>query len=166
MTAATTRRIDPYVQHLLRHQALGLTLESDQPVSFRFQQGERSANTSLDHATVTQIVNEAAPRSALEELSRAGRASFPYQGPSGSRILVEVEARSATRWRVSIAPAPEDDDQGLELDLGSAGNATSVGHGRPGTRGRAARTRAADADVVARGGAPAAPSPPAPAVRR
>ena len=130
MAQQAARRIDPYVQHLMRHRALGMTLESERPVTFRFQQGERAANNSLDHESVALLVKEAAPRSAIEQLSRGGRASFEYEAPGGHRVAVQVEARAQGRWFVSIVPADPADD-GLELKLDAVSPQPSRGRVAP-----------------------------------
>ncbi len=157
MSASAARRIDPYVQHLVRHQALGLTLESEQPVKFRFQQGERATNSKLEHGAIAKLVQEAAPRSAIEQLTLAGKASFEYQGPAGTRVQVSVDAQTKGRWRVLITPASEaatEDDDGLELDLGSP----SPGPVAPPAGPRAAPL--ASGGTLVSGRAPAVPAAP------
>jgi len=157
MLASAARRIDPYVQHLVRHQALGLTLESEKPVKFRFQQGERATNSKLDHAAIAKLVQEAAPRSAIEQLTLAGKASFDYEGPSGTRVQVSVDAQTKGRWRVVITPAASaaaDEDDSLELDLGSP----SPGQAVPAARPRGAAVAAGGTLVSGR--APARPPAP------
>src|SRR6185295_5068607 len=97
-------RIDLYLSHLVRHDAEGIVLSSGTPVTFRFPSGERHSNTSVDHAQVTHLVQEIAPRDALDQLTRRGHAKFPYKGMDGTQVVVDVEAKDATHWKVVIAP--------------------------------------------------------------
>jgi twitching motility protein PilT len=98
------RRLDVYVQHLIKHDAHAIVLTSGQPVTFRFGSGERHSNAPVDHATVTGLVQEAAPRSALDVLMRRGAAEFPYATEHGVRVTVNVEALSTSTWRVTVTP--------------------------------------------------------------
>jgi twitching motility protein PilT len=99
------KRIDFYVQHLVRHNADAIVLTSGQPVLFRLPTGERTSSTPIDHAQVTQLVQESAPPTALDELRRSGRGSFDHESTSGVRVRVEIRTIAAREWEVAIAPA-------------------------------------------------------------
>jgi twitching motility protein PilT len=98
-------RLDFYVQHLVRHNARGIELTSGQPVRFHFEQGARQSNKALAHAQLAQVLKEAAPQQALQELSQTGRCSFRHASSAGMDVQVEVEAQSAQQWRVMLQPA-------------------------------------------------------------
>ena len=97
-------RIDFYATHLLRHSATGVELTSGQQVLFRFPGGDRKTNQTIDHATLVELVKEAAPGRALEELRKAGRCTFTH-ACNGIDLAVRVTATSPTVWRVGIEPS-------------------------------------------------------------
>jgi len=97
------KRIDFYVQHLVRHNAEAIVLTSGQPVLFRLPTGERSSSTPIDHTQVTQLVQESAPPNALDELRRSGRSSFDHESTSGVKVRVDVRTIAAREWEVAIA---------------------------------------------------------------
>jgi twitching motility protein PilT len=145
------KRIDFYVQHLLRHGASAIVLSSGQPVLFRLAQGERKSNTPIDHAQVAQLVQEAAPPAAIDELRRTATAVFEHTG-QGVTVRVEVRARAKAEWDVTISP--------LEAASAPAIRPAAVGTALP--LGGAADGMLTPADGLARAAA-AAPVPiPAP----
>jgi twitching motility protein PilT len=138
------RRLDFYVQHLVKHDAQAIVLTSGQPVTFRFGSGERHSNTPIDHATVTGLVQEAAPRPALDVLTRRGTTDFPYATEDGVRVTVVVEAVSTSTWRVTVTPG------------GAAAPQPAAGAGGPAGPAGASRQGAAQGAVGSQGAAPAA----------
>ncbi len=99
------KRIDFYVQHLLRHNAKEVVLSSGHPVLFRFPTGERKSNTPIDHAQVAQLVQEAAPPDAVSELRTRGNTSFDYTAENGTGVLVNIKASGPRQWEVTLSPA-------------------------------------------------------------
>jgi twitching motility protein PilT len=99
------KRIDFYVQHLVRHSAVEVVLVSDEPVLFRFPQGERKSNTAIEHAQVTQLVQEAAPPPVFDTLRRSGRATFEHVAENGTVVRVEVLSLSPREWQVTLTPS-------------------------------------------------------------
>ncbi|MGE0786887.1 MAG: type IV pilus twitching motility protein PilT [Sandaracinaceae bacterium] len=98
------KRIDFYVQHLVRHNAREVILRSGQPVLFRFPQGERKSNTPIDQAQLNELVREAAPPEAIADLRNEARCSFSHTGPEGAAVDVQIEANTADDWTVVISP--------------------------------------------------------------
>lgn len=98
------KRIDFYVQHLVRHNADAIVLRSGKPVLFRLPSGERASNTAIDHAQVTQLVQESAPPTVIDELRRTGRGSFEHDA-NGVKVQVEVRTIAPREWEVTISPA-------------------------------------------------------------
>src|SRR4029450_6038314 len=96
-------RIDFYIQHLMRHQALAVELSSGNPVRFRFASGGRASTTIIEHAQIAELIQEVAPEGGVQELLRRGKVSFPYKSKSGD-FSVHGEATGPTAWRVIIAP--------------------------------------------------------------
>ncbi len=99
------KRIDFYVQHLVRHNADAIVLASGQPVLFRLPQGERRSNSPIDHAQVAQLVQESAPPTTLDELRRAGRASYDHAADTGVNVRVDVRVLGGREWEVTVVPA-------------------------------------------------------------
>lgn len=87
-------RIDFYVQHLVKHQAKGIELVSGRPVTFQFADGDRHSNKPIGHPQIAQLVQEAAPASALEDLRSRGAAEFIHKSGSGMDVKVELRAPS------------------------------------------------------------------------
>ena len=85
------KRIDFYVQHLVRHKADAVVLTSGQPVLFRFAAGDRRSNNPIDHAQVTQLLQEVAPAARVDELRRTAKTSFEHEA-EGMRVTVQVTA--------------------------------------------------------------------------
>ncbi len=98
-------RIDFYVQHLVRHNALGIDLVSGQAVKFIFDTGERQSNKPIDHGQVAQLVQEAAPPMALEALRLSGKAEFFHKSEAGMDVQVSLEAPTPGTWVVKLRPA-------------------------------------------------------------
>ena len=113
LRATLMQRIDFYVQHLVKHQAREVHLVSNQPVLFRFPSGDRKSNSVIDHAQLTQLVQEAAPPEALQHLKTTKRAEFTHKGPEGHAVGVFVEADKPGTWK-------------LVLRLGDASNAQAT----------------------------------------
>ena len=59
-------RIDFYVQQLMKHQANGVRLVSEMPVTFHFDAGDRQSNKPIDHDLIVEMVREATPPQALQ----------------------------------------------------------------------------------------------------
>ncbi|MEM9194886.1 MAG: type IV pilus twitching motility protein PilT [Myxococcota bacterium] len=97
------RRIDFYVQHLVRHNAQEIELCSGKPVRFVFASGDKTSSSPIEHAQISQLVQEAAPVTAMEALRRDGVVSFK-DAAAGVKVLVTVEASSKSDWRVSLVP--------------------------------------------------------------
>ncbi|MEM6961256.1 MAG: type IV pilus twitching motility protein PilT [Myxococcota bacterium] len=95
------KRLDYYVQHLVRHNATAIELISEQPVLFRTADAERRSNAPIDHAQVLQLVKEATPQDVLQQL-RKGKASFKYQSDGGAEVLVTIEVLQKSKWKVVI----------------------------------------------------------------
>ena len=98
------KRIDFYVQHLLRHNAREVVLSSGQAVLFRFPTGERSSNTPIDHQQVAQLVQEAAPPDAVSQLRTTGKATFGYTAENGTEVVVAIKANGPRLWAVTLSP--------------------------------------------------------------
>jgi twitching motility protein PilT len=99
-------RLDYYVSHLVRQNAKELVLGSNEPVCFRFADGEdRSSAQPIDHSVVVQLVQEAAPPAAVDELRRNRRCTFRHTTEAGLRIDVEVTADKPQEWHVVVRPS-------------------------------------------------------------
>lgn len=98
-------RIDFYVQHLVRHNALGIELVSGKTVRFELQGGERNSSKPIEHAQIAQLVQEAAPGGTLEDLRATGFARFVHKSEAGADVDVQVTALSPGMWTVRIEPA-------------------------------------------------------------
>ncbi len=99
-------KIDFYVQHLVRHQAAGIELNSGETVRFEFPSGDRRSNKAIEHAQIAQLVQEAAPSEVLMTLRSTGRAEFVHSSPSGMDVHVELYAEGPGAWKVRLVPAP------------------------------------------------------------
>jgi twitching motility protein PilT len=97
-------RIDFYVQNLVRHGAQGIELTSGEPVLFQLPSGDRRSNKPIEHAQLAQLVREAAPSDAFDQLRRDGRTTFRHASEAGSDVDVTVEVTSPGAWRVALAP--------------------------------------------------------------
>jgi twitching motility protein PilT len=100
-------RIDFYVQHLVRHGAQGIELVSGEPVRFRFPDGDRQSNKPIDHAQIAQLVREAAPPDAFDQLRRDGRVSFRHPSEGGAAVQVAVEVTAPGTWKVGLTMGAE-----------------------------------------------------------
>lgn len=98
-------RIDFYVQHLVRQNALGIELVSGKTVRFELQGGERNSSKPIEHAQIAQLVQEAAPAGTLEELRATGFARFVHKSEAGMVVDIQVTALSPGTWTVRIEPA-------------------------------------------------------------
>jgi twitching motility protein PilT len=97
------RRIDFYIQHLLRHNAHEVELRSGKPVRFGFPAGDRMSSTPIQHDQIAQLVQEAAPLAAMATFRREGKMTFEYSGV-GMLCTVRVESREPTSWQVLLTP--------------------------------------------------------------
>ena len=99
------RRLDFYVEHMLKQNAQGIVMRSEEPVEFRFGPGNvRRSNQPINHKQVLQLVREVAPPESVEQLRRTGQTRFTTKGqPGASIIYLAVEARAAESWRVIIS---------------------------------------------------------------
>jgi twitching motility protein PilT len=98
-------RIDFYVQQLMKHQANGVRLVSEMPVTFHFDAGDRQSNKPIDHDLIVEMVREATPPQALQELQSQGRCAFVHDSEAGMRVQVEVRTAGPTAWALLISPA-------------------------------------------------------------
>ncbi|MEQ8458250.1 MAG: type IV pilus twitching motility protein PilT [Sandaracinaceae bacterium] len=114
------KRIDFYVQHLVRHNATGVVLTSGEPVLFQFPTGERKSNTPIEHAQVSQLVQEAAPSAAIESLRSSGRGEFEHTASGGVTVRVSLEARGPREWVVTLKPQGAGASQGRPAAVGIA----------------------------------------------
>jgi twitching motility protein PilT len=115
MTATRGKRIDAYVNHLQKHNAREVVLESGKPALFRFPAGDRSANTKIPHEALQALVREVATAANLTQLEHEARTSFRYSAGSGGKVKVSVFELEGRGWRIRITPDVEDM---LELDIG------------------------------------------------
>ena len=122
------RRIDFYVQHLVRHNAHEVELASGKPVRFGFPTGSRMSNNTLDHRQLMQLVEEAAPPAALASLERERRASFRHAA-AGIQVDVQVQLQADKTVKVLLVPtsakaaapaAPAAPTDAFERPLGGA----------------------------------------------
>ncbi|MEM9694236.1 MAG: hypothetical protein AAGA56_16925, partial [Myxococcota bacterium] len=97
------KRIDFYVQQIVRHKAEGVELVSEKPVKFLFAGGARNSNKRIDHAQVVQVVKEASPQ-AVDDVLEAGHAAFAYAPDGGPEVQVSVSAMDANTWGIRIVP--------------------------------------------------------------
>ncbi|MBX7196643.1 MAG: hypothetical protein K1X94_31610, partial [Sandaracinaceae bacterium] len=110
-------RLDFYVQHLVRQNARELALASNEAVRFKFQDGtDRASAQPIDHMQVVQLVQEAAPPAAADELRRTRTTSFTHVTEGGVVVNVEVTTPSPQVWRVRVVP----DDGGPGIEVVSA----------------------------------------------
>ena len=93
------RRIDFYVQHLVRHNAREVELASGKPVRFGFPSGSRNSNNSLDHRQLMQLIEEAAPPEALASLKRDKQSGVSPRRRRESRSTFECRCSPTTRSR-------------------------------------------------------------------
>jgi twitching motility protein PilT len=128
------KRIDFYVQHLVRHGANEVVLASGEPVLFRFDTDERKSSSPIEHAQVSQLVQEAAPAEAVTELRSRGEAAFGHRTADGTDVTVKVRNAGGGRWEVTLAP----------------GTMPSGGNGQPARPSPPARGAAAPAAPPAR----------------
>ena len=107
-------RLDFYVQHMIRQNARELALASNEVVSFRFPDGtDRKSAQPIDHMQVVQLVQEAAPPAAADELRRTRACSFTHVTDGGVVVNVEVATPSPQAWRVHVVP--DDGGGGIEI---------------------------------------------------
>ena len=97
------KRIDFYVQHLVRVQATGVELTSGRPVKFLFADGPKESSKPIDHAQIAQLVQEAAPSEAIDALRASGRGEFWHQS-QGLDVRVQMLAASPGTWTVRLVP--------------------------------------------------------------
>ncbi|MCZ7683253.1 MAG: ATPase, T2SS/T4P/T4SS family [Sandaracinaceae bacterium] len=98
------KRIDFYLQHLVRHNANAIVLASGQPVLFRLTDGERKSNTPIDHAQVAHLVQESAPPTVFDDLRAKGQGAYDYTSDAGVRVHVDIRMIGGREWEVIIAP--------------------------------------------------------------
>jgi twitching motility protein PilT len=182
------RRLDFYVQHMLKQNAQAIAMRSGEAVEFRFTGGkQRRSNQPISHKQLVQLVRAAATPETLDELRRTGRARFAPEG--GEQVQVAVHASGEELWRVLIstsdytddeAPPPqepehagEDWEGGLPSEQEAFGNGTGRSLAPPDDHASARRNPGRDGPPPppeqSRGRPPAAPppgrapAPPAPA---
>ncbi len=98
-------RIDFYVQQLMKHQANGVRLVSEMPVTFHFDAGDRQSSKPIEHDLLVAMVQESAPPHALHELQAQGRCTFVHDSEAGMRVQVEVRTAGPSAWALLISPA-------------------------------------------------------------
>jgi len=98
------RRIDFYVQHLVKHQAKAIRMTSGHPVRFSFPTGDRRSNQPMEHAQLHRLVEEVAPPEALGEIARGQRTVFQHAA-NGMEVAVGVVAKGPEDWLVELRPA-------------------------------------------------------------
>ncbi len=98
-------RIDFYVQHLIKHDAKAIEIESGQPVRFVFEAGDRQSSKAIEHAQLSQLVQEAAPNKVLDELRQSGRAVFTHNSDAGMVVDVSLRTKRPGVWAMRIAPS-------------------------------------------------------------
>jgi twitching motility protein PilT len=97
------KRLDFYVQHMLRQSASAIVMHSGDPVEFHFSSGKtRKSNQPISHKQVMQLVREAAPPETSDVLRKQGRATFTTDTEDGSSVYVRVDSLGPERWRVLI----------------------------------------------------------------
>jgi twitching motility protein PilT len=152
-------RLDFYVQHLVRQAAAELQLASNEPVRFKFPDGEtRQSNAPLDHAQILQLVQEAAPPASSDELRRTRATKFMHVTEAGVKVDVAIEAAGPQSYRVVVKPAEEAARPGASR-RSTAGARRSVRAAPMPQRPAAPAPAPAPAPVAAP--APAAPKPAA-----
>jgi twitching motility protein PilT len=98
------RRLDFYVQHMLKQNAQGILIRSGDAVEFRFSSGKsRRSNQPISHKQVIQLVREVATPEALDELRRTGRVRFTPDATDSASVQVTVDASGGELWRVLIS---------------------------------------------------------------
>ncbi len=106
------RRLDFYVQHMLRQSAVGILMLSGEPVEFRFANRKtRRSNQPISHKQVIQLVREVAPTEITEILRRNGRGRFTTETAEGGVVHVNVDASQTDHWRVLIGTSAEVADE-------------------------------------------------------
>src|SRR5690349_3686745 len=104
------RRLDFYVQHMLKQNAQSIAMRSGEAVEFRFGGGkQRRSNQPISHKQLVQLVREVASPEALDELRRSGRVRFTPSG--GEAVHVRVEASAAETWLVLISVSDAADEE-------------------------------------------------------
>jgi twitching motility protein PilT len=123
MAAPRASRIDAFIDHLVRHDALGIQLESGKAALFRFRGGDRSANAQISHAQLEAILGEIAPPGTLAELRASGAVDFEHTSATGATVQLEVAALPGGIWRVNIVQRPDEaPTEPTEFDFGGAGD--------------------------------------------
>ncbi len=150
-------RLDFYVQHLVRQNANGLVLTSNEPVRFRFSDGtERASAQPIAHETLVQLVEEVTPPAAADELRRARMTSFTHVTDGGAVVDVEVKMITPASWRVTVKA----DDASSAIEVVSA---RSPGRAEAPARGPGEAKSAFAAPPQGGGRSPAAPAAETPA---
>ena len=144
-------RIDFYVQHLVKHKAIGVELMSGKPVKFEFPNGPRMSSKPIEHTQIAQLVQEAAPPMALEALRTSGRAQFFHKSEAGMDVEVaprrtvsrnmdgahRTRARRCTSAKGQSARRGPGDRAADSISSRRAGSTTTCATGRTDPRCRA-----------------------------
>jgi twitching motility protein PilT len=164
------RRLDFYVQHMLRQSAQAIVMLSGEPVEFRFTNGKvRRSNQPISHKQVIQLVREVAPPDASDQLRTKGRAKFQTAGSDGNPIYVYVDGSSAEHWRVKIGladfdasstDAPEEQPASDEWDAMPQEPENANGFGLRGAEAPEGELESTFADSQGKAAAAGMPAPP------
>lgn len=121
MVAPRPNRIDAFVDHLIKHQALELVLVAGRPALFRFRSGDRAANAVLAQSHLETIVEEIAPSGAAKTLRDGGTVEFDYTSGKGAAVKVTFSATTSGDWRGSVTPLSAEQAAPLLLELEEVG---------------------------------------------
>lgn len=156
------KRVDFYVQHMVRHSAEGVVLGSGQPVTFKFGSGDRRSNTPIDHKQVTELVREAAPQAIIDSLRHSGEARFTHDSSAGMSVEVAVQTNGPGDWKVEIRPTNHATAAAPTPSPGTnGGGGVARDHGPaspPAARAQPTRPQPAPPAAPPRAAAPAAPA--------
>ena len=112
------RRLDFYVQHMLKQSAQGIAMRSGDPVEFRFSNGKvRRSNQPISHKQVIQLVREVAPPELADALRRNGTVKFTSETTDGATVYIAVDGSDPENWHVLVSTTEIEDD----AQEGSAG---------------------------------------------
>jgi twitching motility protein PilT len=103
MPPPRARRIDTYVDHVTKHRARALMLESDKPALFRFTDGDKSTSTPISHSQIAAAIREIASSEENARIDAGGRVELRYVTSAGTEVRLSVTAADPSSWRVVLA---------------------------------------------------------------